>query len=108
MAPGPEEDHPLLLGLFFAVPINNWYHAGPALMARPKPMHNTIISNNDKAGTIRKDMHNNQCDDQDQADGWGQADGQGNGQGAALPDLPGIRLTLPPLSRSPVGTVYKG
>ena len=113
MAPGPEEDHPLLLGLFFAVPINNWYHAGPALMARPKPMHNTIISNNDKVGAIRKDMHNNQCDDQDQADGWGQADGQGNGQGAALPDLPGIRLsgirlTLPPLSRSPVGTVYKG
>ena len=109
MAPGPEEDHPLLLlGLFFAVPISKWYHASPALMARPKPLYDTIISSNDKAGAIRKDMHNNQCDDQDQADGWGQADGQGNGQGAALPDLPGIRLTLPPLSRSPVGTVYKG
>ena len=31
-----------------------------------------------------------------------------NGEADPLPDLPGIRLTLPPLSRGPAGTVYKG
>ena len=35
--------------------------------------------------------------------------GQGqNGETDPLPDLPGISLTLPPLSRGPAGTVYKG
>ncbi len=31
-----------------------------------------------------------------------------NGEADPLPDLPGISLTLPPLSRGPAGSVYKG